>query len=227
MRRACNRVFWYAYRMSEVAGYEIIGGMFFCRTGDDEAMLPEKGRVGCKCSNRSSGGQLYDISVHAVYDIEIPAGEELFQFLRDGAVFIVASGEVQLDPAILLRGCQYAAERIELKGLAMWLSARLPEDMCGGKGRVTTERHFFFGREPAQAVSFRAWRRTDHRAGNKKGCLGQIVLYGDGLHERVGDGCIEQTDRGRIAFEGLMSKGVYLIKGDIHRAGFLVRTIGP
>ena len=97
--------------------------------------------------------------------------------------------------------------------------------MSGGQGCVTTEGHFFFGREPAEAVTFGAWRRS--RAGNQKGSLCQVVLDGDGLHQRVGDGCIEETDGGRIAFEGLMGKGINLVKGDVHRAGFLDRTIGP
>ncbi len=68
---------------------------------------------------------------------------------------------------------------------------------------MAAEVHFGGGREPAQLVFI--------AAADEEGGFGEVVLGGDGLHDRIGQEILERDHRGGIAFKNPAREGVHLV----------------
>ena len=75
---------------------------------------------------------------------------------------------------------------------------------------MAAEIDFDLRREPAQPP-MGALRR-------KEGRLGQVVLFRDGLQQRIPGPLLQQADGGRIAGERPVRKGVHLVERYSHGA---------
>jgi hypothetical protein len=80
--------------------------------------------------------------------------------------------------------------------------AALPQRVGAGQRRVPAQRHLDGRREPAQIEVV--------GTAEQEGSLGQIHLRRDGLQPVVGARRIEQTDRSRVAAEGVIGERVDL-----------------
>jgi hypothetical protein len=106
-------------------------------------------------------------------------------------------------------------ERPALRGeddLVPRMAEVLEEDVGRGQRGVAAEVDLEDRREPADLD--RAARPDD------VGRLGQVVLHGDGLQDRVREPGFERADGGRVAAEDVVGERVHLVDRDVHRSSF-------
>lgn len=93
------------------------------------------------------------------------------------------------------------------------------QDMARRQRGVAAQVDLHRGREPAQVEI-----GADMIGRHEEGGFGQVVLPGDGLQGRVVEPVVHRDDRGRIAGEGPLGKGVHLDESQSGHAGISCRS---